>query len=448
MAIGKSSINPSKIDPFDLNSKKAYDAAERGSYYKDEYGVKDETLYVEEHKIKEEEYHYMSFDFRYSGKANVYLEWDDSSDLDLYIFDREGLLLEKDSSVSHKTTKKGNRFILCHSIDINKYTDYLICIRGYKVSGSYANYTLKVKIYDNINDYNDMLVATGLDKEGVDNLTSSYKFYRYGHNRGILEYGDRGTDVAHLQRMLKKLDCYHDKLDGLFYRNTKTAVKNMQRDWSILVDGVVGEQTSDILEEAVYWKRKGTSAAEHALISEAISAGGLAKILSEYNIDVSGTALGASRSWEYGPIFAGALKVTYKVKLDASPGKDMVKITCDDSTPVTVINLNNFPTLQVSDHDAKMSVDMIKSIILRLENEEGAEVYINGNFPKLTINVQGRLTWNGPNIVIGASKVIKSTIAGDVFKQKIYEEIILEPQLSQHKIASFSFKTVGSEAIK
>ena len=65
------------------------------------------------------------------------------------------------------------------------------------------------------------------------------KAYR---NRNM-KIGDSGTDVAEVQRMLKKLGYYRNKVDGKFGPRTEQAVRSFQSDKGLPVDGIVGPQT-------------------------------------------------------------------------------------------------------------------------------------------------------------------------------------------------------------
>jgi cell wall-associated NlpC family hydrolase len=61
---------------------------------------------------------------------------------------------------------------------------------------------------------------------------------------GILRLGDRGADVAHVQRML------HIRAKGLYDRRTYLAVRRFQRSHRLTVDGEVGPQTLRALQRA------------------------------------------------------------------------------------------------------------------------------------------------------------------------------------------------------
>lgn len=60
-------------------------------------------------------------------------------------------------------------------------------------------------------------------------------------SRTWLRYGSRGEDVKQLQEMLGI------KADGIFGQQTRTAVRNFQREHDLEVDGIVGDETWNAL---------------------------------------------------------------------------------------------------------------------------------------------------------------------------------------------------------
>lgn len=63
----------------------------------------------------------------------------------------------------------------------------------------------------------------------------------------VLKFGDRGDDVAQLQRLLNSQGYFVGQEDGIFGALTKRGVMNFQRAKSITVDGIVGKQTYNAL---------------------------------------------------------------------------------------------------------------------------------------------------------------------------------------------------------
>ncbi len=63
----------------------------------------------------------------------------------------------------------------------------------------------------------------------------------------LLQFGMKGTDVIHLQKLLQKYK-YKLTADGDFGNLTKTAVIDFQKKHNLLADGIVGEKTWKKLE--------------------------------------------------------------------------------------------------------------------------------------------------------------------------------------------------------
>jgi len=66
-----------------------------------------------------------------------------------------------------------------------------------------------------------------------------------------LRVGDRGEAVANLQRYLTYFEYYRGNLEGNFDLETQEAVKAFQRDSGLAIDGVVGCQTQEAIEEVL-----------------------------------------------------------------------------------------------------------------------------------------------------------------------------------------------------
>ncbi|KAB2952306.1 SH3 domain-containing protein [Heliorestis acidaminivorans] len=64
-----------------------------------------------------------------------------------------------------------------------------------------------------------------------------------------LKRGDRGDDVVEVQMRLSKLGFYSGRVDGDFGPMTHRAVESFQREHRLVVDGVVGPQTTRKLNE-------------------------------------------------------------------------------------------------------------------------------------------------------------------------------------------------------
>jgi peptidoglycan hydrolase-like protein with peptidoglycan-binding domain len=62
-----------------------------------------------------------------------------------------------------------------------------------------------------------------------------------------LRKGQKGEMVGLLQDMLDYLGYFDGNFDGVFDRDTLYAVKTLQGDNGLIVDGVVGRQTMDAI---------------------------------------------------------------------------------------------------------------------------------------------------------------------------------------------------------
>jgi N-acetylmuramoyl-L-alanine amidase len=66
-------------------------------------------------------------------------------------------------------------------------------------------------------------------------------------NKEILEMGDKGVSVAVVQRKLQDLGYYNSTVDGVYGKGTFNAIKAFQKDNNLKPDGVVGNETYDLL---------------------------------------------------------------------------------------------------------------------------------------------------------------------------------------------------------
>lgn len=64
-----------------------------------------------------------------------------------------------------------------------------------------------------------------------------------------LRLGDQGTEVAELQKTLKRLGHYNETEDGVYGQTTKTAVAKFQAAEGLEADGIVGADTWDRLQK-------------------------------------------------------------------------------------------------------------------------------------------------------------------------------------------------------
>lgn len=80
-----------------------------------------------------------------------------------------------------------------------------------------------------------------------------------GSTHSVLRKGSTGSEVEELQRKLTSLGYTLGSVDGDFGEKTLAAVKAFQKDYSLDVDGVVGNQTWAALDNAVAAKSPTTS---------------------------------------------------------------------------------------------------------------------------------------------------------------------------------------------
>ncbi len=64
-----------------------------------------------------------------------------------------------------------------------------------------------------------------------------------GSTADAVTIGSQGDTVREIQKALEYNGYYRGEIDGIFGENTKTAVKNFQRDSGLKADGIVGDAT-------------------------------------------------------------------------------------------------------------------------------------------------------------------------------------------------------------
>ncbi|WP_251859753.1 M14 family metallopeptidase [Clostridium sp. Marseille-Q2269] len=65
----------------------------------------------------------------------------------------------------------------------------------------------------------------------------------------VLKKGDRGSDVKKIQAVLKKIGYNLGVIDGIFGNITEDAVKRFQQNNRLIVDGIVGPKTYEVLNK-------------------------------------------------------------------------------------------------------------------------------------------------------------------------------------------------------
>lgn len=69
--------------------------------------------------------------------------------------------------------------------------------------------------------------------------------------QAAIKQGDRGTDVAELQKMLIAKGCFSGKVDGVCGIETVNAIKKFQASYGLEVDGICGDDTFRLLTDSV-----------------------------------------------------------------------------------------------------------------------------------------------------------------------------------------------------
>lgn len=76
----------------------------------------------------------------------------------------------------------------------------------------------------------------------------------------IIQQGAVGEDVIELQARLEHIGFYHGKIDGVFGWSTYWALRNLQYEFGMEIDGVAGQSTKDKLAKATKYNAADTKA--------------------------------------------------------------------------------------------------------------------------------------------------------------------------------------------
>lgn len=93
----------------------------------------------------------------------------------------------------------------------------------------------------------------------------------------LLKKGATGEPVRELQEALSDLGFYDGPVDGKFGDQTESAVKHLQHDFGLQVDGIVGPATWRIIDEADQTKpvvKKGSRGAAVRRVQSRLTAAG------------------------------------------------------------------------------------------------------------------------------------------------------------------------------
>lgn len=78
-------------------------------------------------------------------------------------------------------------------------------------------------------------------------VVTAKKAHTKKHAVKLLKRGDRGANVKVLQRALKQEGLYRGRVDGVFGKGVKRAVKKFQREHRLYADGIAGAKTLRLL---------------------------------------------------------------------------------------------------------------------------------------------------------------------------------------------------------
>ena len=77
----------------------------------------------------------------------------------------------------------------------------------------------------------------------------------HGFTEQIIQRGATGDDVVELQARLQYIGFYNGRIDGVFGWSTYWAVRNYQNEFGMDVDGLVGPQMKDRLEQTTDFRK-------------------------------------------------------------------------------------------------------------------------------------------------------------------------------------------------
>lgn len=88
-------------------------------------------------------------------------------------------------------------------------------------------------------------------------------------SESLLYRGSQGSEVAALQQKLQQKGYLEGEVDGIYGIQTQQAVRQLQREAGIAVDGIVGPQTRGVLTSQGGERASGTSAVAATLVANA-----------------------------------------------------------------------------------------------------------------------------------------------------------------------------------
>lgn len=125
-----------------------------------------------------------------------------------------------------------------------------------------------IMIHRNLKRLLMILVITLFIFVSFGNVLNAEDFYELGTRE--LEYSDEGSDVAILQQRLTELNFYNGKIDGIYGKKTAEAVRQLQQNHGLKVDGIAGESTFKFLPDNDIYESMNISREQIILLARVI----------------------------------------------------------------------------------------------------------------------------------------------------------------------------------
>ena len=135
-----------------------------------------------------------------------------------------------------------------------RYLQFMLKIKGYAVGTVDGVFGTNTQ-----NAVRAFQQANGLVDDGVVGRNTWYKLNNLYPTARVLKRGSYGEEVRYLQQKLYSFLYPVGTIDGIFGTNTENAVKEFQREHGLSVDGVVGNNTWEMLQNRANSRQLPTS---------------------------------------------------------------------------------------------------------------------------------------------------------------------------------------------